>query len=264
MQTPGRAPPRAVAAQPVRLLDLPGELMGFELGPQPVRQGGDPPRHRGARRGASRVLRARDRGAPGGRLRGGPHRGRQRDGPADRHDAELGLRARVRASGRGARDVRAPLHEVPPGRLPRGEPGRGLDDRAALGARRDRRRAAPARVHARRVPMDDPRGPRPRRGPPVRRAGRAVPVEDDRLGVQRLPQGPATRSCPRPTTGSSRPSSRRAGGTPGRSSSSRSSGRPAGMRSSARSRTTTTAVRCSTPCGTWGPRCSRRRRTSRR
>ena len=140
-----------------------GGADGVRAGAQPVRQGGDPPRHRGARRGASRVLRARDRGAPGGRLRRGPHRGRQRDGAAHRHDAELGLRARVRASGRGARDVRAPLHEVPPGRLPRGEPGRGLDDRAALGARRDRRRAAPARVHARRVPMDDPRGPRPRR-----------------------------------------------------------------------------------------------------
>ncbi len=189
---------------------------------------------------------------------------RQRDRPADRHDAERRLCPRVRASDGGARGVRAPVHGVPAARVPRGEPGRGVDVRAALGARRDRRAAPPPRVHARSLPMDDARGPRPGRGPAVRRARRALPVEDDRVGVQRLPQGPvhdpAGDRRPDPRDRARRAVAVRRNEARLR----RGSGRPAGMRSSARSRTTTTAVRCSTPSGTWAPQCSRRRRTSRR
>src|SRR4030095_14010219 len=49
---------------------------------------------------------------------------------------------------------------------------RAADDRAAVGARRDRRPTPPPRVHARSLPMDNARAPRPGRGPPVRRARR--------------------------------------------------------------------------------------------
>ena len=152
----GRAPPRAAAAGPVRLLDLPRQLTpevpratvprhGDRARAEPVRKGGGPRRRGRPQRAAAHAGRPQCQLEPARRLRRRAHRRRQRPRAGHGHAEEhrVRLRPRRRRHARGVRPAAGPALR----RLLR------LDHRRAggggvlrLGADRRRRRRARPRL----------------------------------------------------------------------------------------------------------------------
>ena len=111
----------------------------IEVGAEPLRQVGDPPRQGRPRRRRPSRPRPDGRDLPRGRLRGLVRRRRQLARRRDRHDEEHGLRARRRAPDGRDRGVRDRCSAATSSRDPAGRAGDGLDRGARLAA--DRRRA---------------------------------------------------------------------------------------------------------------------------